>query len=107
MFHFLSDQVLGINGLVTFSNIVFLVAFSVRDVLMLRILAFVGEGMIVPYYYLQNETLWPPIFWSAAFMMVNVVRIVAEVLERRPVVLSAQEEQLYRVAFGLSTSETF
>jgi hypothetical protein len=36
MHELLADQVLGINGLVNFSNIVFLAAFSVRDVLKLR-----------------------------------------------------------------------
>jgi CRP-like cAMP-binding protein len=79
---------------------VFLVAFSVRDVLKLRILAIVGEGMTLPYYYLQTEKLWPPIFWGVAFMIVNVIRIAAIALERRPVVLSDREEQLYRVAFS-------
>jgi CRP-like cAMP-binding protein len=100
MYQFVADQVLGINGLVNLSNIVFLVAFSIRDVLMLRILSLVGEGVILPYYYFQNEKLWLPILWSAAFMMVNAVRIVAVILERRPVILSSREEQLYRVAFS-------
>jgi hypothetical protein len=42
MYQFVADQVLGINGFVNLSNIVFFVAFSVRDVLMLRILSLVG-----------------------------------------------------------------
>jgi CRP-like cAMP-binding protein len=100
MYELIENQVLGIDGWVNVSNIVFLVAFSTRDVLALRILAFVGEGLILPYYYLQTETLWAPIFWSLAFMAVNAVRIVATVLERRPVILSEKEEQLYRVAFS-------
>ncbi len=100
MYEFMSDQVLGISGLINLSNIVFLVAFSVRDVLRLRILAIVGEGLTLPYYYFQGEKLWPPIVWGAAFMLVNAVRVVAIGLERRPVVLSDKEEQLYRVAFS-------
>src|SRR5882757_9417858 len=100
MYEFVVDQVLGINGLINFSNIVFLVAFSVRDVLKLRILAIVGEGLTLPYYYFQGEKLWPPIFWGAAFMIVNTIRVVAIALKRRPVVLSDKEEQLYRVAFS-------
>jgi hypothetical protein len=63
-------------------------------------LSIVGEALILPYYYFQNETLWPPIFWGAAFMIVNAAHIVAMPLERRPVVLSDKEEQLYRVAFS-------
>jgi CRP-like cAMP-binding protein len=100
MYEFVSDQVLGIGGLINLSNVVFLVAYSVRDVLKLRILAVVGEGLTLPYYYFQNEKLWPPIFWGVAFMVVNVVRVVAAALERRPVVLSDNEEKLYRVAFS-------
>jgi CRP-like cAMP-binding protein len=100
MYGFVADQILGINGLVNVSNIVFLAAFSVRDVFKLRLLSIAGEALILPYYYFQNEKLWPPIFWGAAFMIVNAVRIVAMALERRPVVLSDNEEQLYRVAFS-------
>jgi CRP-like cAMP-binding protein len=100
MYEFVADQILGINGLVNFSNIVFLAAYSARDVLMLRVLSIFGEGLILPYYYFQDEKLWPPIFWGGAFMIVNAIRIVAMALERRPVVFSDKEEQLYRVAFS-------
>jgi hypothetical protein len=99
MYEFMSDQVLGISGLINLSNIVFLVAFSVRDVLKLRILAIIGEGLTLPYYYFQDQKLWPPIFWGVAFMIVNAIRVVAIALERRPVVLSDREEELHRLAF--------
>lgn len=99
MYELVANQVLGIDGLVNLSNIVFLVAFSVRDVLKLRILSFFGEAAILPYYYFQHETLWAPLLWSLAFMAVNGIRIVATALERRPVVLSEKEDQLYRIAF--------
>lgn len=100
MYALVADQIFGLNGLVNFSNIVFLAAYSVRNVLTLRILAIVGEGMTLPYYYYQDEKLWPPIYWGAAFMIVNAVRVVSIALERRPVVLSDKEEELYRVAFS-------
>lgn len=99
MYEFVADQVFGIDGLVNLSNIVFLVAYSVRDVLKLRVLSLIGEAVILPYYYFQHETLWPPLFWSVAFMAVNGVRIVATALERRPVVLTEKEDQLYGIAF--------
>jgi Popeye protein conserved region len=100
MHEFIVDQVLGINGLVNFSNIVFLVAFSVRDVLKLRVLSIIGEALTLPYYYFQDEKLWPPIFWGGAFIIVNAVRIVSMALERRPVVLDDKEDRLYRAAFS-------
>jgi hypothetical protein len=64
MYRFVADQILGINGLVNVSNIVFLATFSVRDVLKLRVLSIAGEALILPYYYFQNEKLWPPTFWG-------------------------------------------
>jgi len=100
MYELVADQVFGINGLVTLSNIVFLVAYSVRDVLKLRLLSLFGEAVILPYYYLQTEKLWPPIYWGMAFITVNAVRIVVTLRNRQPVVLSDKEEELYRVAFS-------
>ncbi|MRG54601.1 hypothetical protein GF108_03255 [Phyllobacterium sp. SYP-B3895] len=62
MYEVVANQVLGIEGLVNLSNILFLVVFSVRDILKLRLLSFFGEAAILPYYYFQHETLWAPLF---------------------------------------------
>ena len=97
---FLTNQIIGLNGLVNLSNLVFLLAFSVRDVLKLRVLSVASYCVILPYYYFQPEPLWPPIVWGAAFIVVNGVRIVILALERRPVVLSDKEEELYRLVFS-------
>jgi hypothetical protein len=96
----LTDQIFGLNGLVNLGNIAFLLAFSVRDVLKLRLLSLAADVVVLPYYYFQHIPLWPPIFWGAAFIIVNGVQIVILTLERRPVILSDKEEELYRVAFG-------
>ena len=98
--NFLAAQLFGLDGLINLANFVFLLAFSVRDVLTLRILAFVSDVLTVPYYYFQHKPLWTPIFWAVAFIIVNGVGIVTLILERRPVILGAREEELYRVAFG-------
>ena len=97
---FLSNQILGLNGLANLSNLGFLLAFSVRDVLKLRVLSVVSYCVILPYYLLQREPLWPPIFWGLAFIVVNGVQIAILIMERRPVVLSEREEELYRLAFN-------
>jgi CRP-like cAMP-binding protein len=107
MSEFVASQVFGLDGLVNLSNIVFIVAFSTRDVLRLRVLSLVGECIILPYYYFQKETLWSPVFWGVAFTAVNVVRIIALALERRPVVLGDQEEQLYHLAFSTVEKREF
>src|ERR1700733_14291415 len=98
--NFLAAQLFGLDGLLNLANLAFLLAFSVRDVLKLRILALVSDVLTVPYYYFQHKPLWTPIFWAVAFIIVNGVGIVTLILERRPVILGAREEELYRVAFG-------
>ncbi|MEJ0092947.1 MAG: hypothetical protein WDN46_05830 [Methylocella sp.] len=103
----LTDQIFGLNGLVNLSNLAFLLAFSVRDFLKLRILSFASDVMILPYYYFQHEPLWPPIFWAMAFMVVNGIRIVTLILDRRPVILTDKEEELHRVAFSSISKRDF
>jgi hypothetical protein len=97
---FLSVEIFGINGLVNISNLMFLVALCVRDVLWLRIISIASYFVILPYYYYHSEPLWPSIFWAMAFIIANGIRIALLVLERRPVVFSEQEEELYRIAFS-------
>jgi hypothetical protein len=97
---FLADQLLGLNGLVNLANFAFLLALSVRNVLWLRILSLASDVLVLPYYYFQHEPLWPPIFWGVAFIIVNCIQIVILALDRRPVILSDREEELYHVAFG-------
>jgi len=97
---FLVHQIFGLNGLVNLSNFAFLLGFAVRDFLKLRILLLASDIMVLPYYYFQHEPLWPPIFWGVAFIVVNGMRIVTLILDRRPIVLSDAEEELHRLAFG-------
>jgi hypothetical protein len=97
---FLTDQILGLNGLVNLANFAFLLALSVRDVLKLRILSLAADVLVLPYYYFQRQLLWPPIFWGVAFLIVNGVQIVILALDRQPIILSDKEEELYRVALG-------
>lgn len=100
MTDFLMRQLFGLNGLVNISNLMFLAAFSVRDVLKLRILSVLSYMVILPYYYFQPQTLWPPLMWGVAFILVNGARIAILLLERRPVVLSPSETELYKLGFS-------
>jgi hypothetical protein len=105
--NFLAAQFFGLDGLINLANFAFLLAFSVRGVLKLRILAFVSDVLTVPYYYFQHKPLWTPIFWAVAFIIVNGIGIVTLILEKRPVVLSDREDELYRVAFGCIEKREF
>ena len=88
-----------LNYLVHFSNILLLVAYSVRDILWLRWFAVAAALTNIPYFLLQGTVLWPPILWALVFTAINLYQIARLYLERRPVVLSEDEQKLYDLGF--------
>jgi len=85
--------------LVHFSNILMLVAYSVRDILWLRWFAVAAALTNIPYFLLQPTTLWPPVVWAGVFTTINLCQIARIYMERRPVALSEDERALYDLAF--------
>ncbi len=89
--------------LLDLANIIFVCAYSVRDVLWLRILTLIGTSSTIPYYYLQPAPLLAPIYWNLGFIALNAFWIVRLLLERRPVKMTEDEQRLYRLAFRVLT----
>jgi Popeye protein conserved region len=85
--------------LVHFSNVLLLVAYSVRDILWLRWFAVAAALTNIPYFLVQGTVLWPPVLWALVFTAINLYRITRIYMERRPVVLSAEEQKLYDLGF--------
>jgi hypothetical protein len=95
-----------VEYLVHFSNILLLVSYSVREILWLRWFAVAAAVANLPYYLSQTTVLWPPVIWGIVFMLINLYQIGRLYLERRPVVLSADEQRLYDLGFrGLRPRE--
>src|SRR5262249_24049935 len=92
-------QIQAIDYLVHFSNILLLVSYSVRDILWLRWFAVAAALTNMPYFLLQHTVLWPPVLWALVFTAINLYQISRIYLERRPVVLSPDEQRLYALAF--------
>jgi hypothetical protein len=88
-----------LDYLVHFSNVLLLVAYSVRDILWLRWFAVAAALTNIPYFLLQGTVLWPPILWALVFTAINLYQITRIYMERRPVVLSADEQTLYDLGF--------
>ena len=86
--------------LVHFSNILLLVSYSVRDILWLRWFAVAAALTNIPYFLVQETVLWPPVLWASVFTVINCFQIARIYAERRPVVLSADEQRLYDLAFS-------
>ncbi len=87
------------NYLVDLSSVLTLISFSVRSMVVLRFLAIGAQLTFIPYCLMQPTPLWTPIVWNLLFMGVNVVNLVILMLEKRPVVLNADEQKLYSLAF--------
>lgn len=81
------------------ANILLLIAYSVRDVLWLRLFAVAASLIAIPYYVFQPTMLWPPLAWSVVFAGINLFQSWLLFVERRPVKLTAEEEEIRRLAF--------
>jgi CRP-like cAMP-binding protein len=76
-----------------------LVSYSVRDILWLRWFAVAAALTNIPYFLFQHDILWPPVVWAMVFTAINLYQIARIYLERRPVVLSNDEQRLYDLGF--------
>src|SRR6185436_11226924 len=87
------------NSFLHLANVLYLVSYSVRDILWLRILTVIAIVSMMPYYYCQQVPLLAPICWQSLFLAVNLVQIGILILERRPVFLGDEELAIYRSVF--------
>jgi Popeye protein conserved region len=81
------------------ANILLLAAYSVRDILWLRVLAVASSLAAIPYFLLQPTPLWAAFGWSVLFTGINIFQTWRLVVERRPVKLTAEEEEVRRLVF--------
>ena len=93
--------------LVDLSSIFTLISFSVRSMLMLRILAIGAQLTFIPYCFFQPTPLWTPIAWNLLFLGVNIFNVVKLLLEKRPVIFNSEEEKLYNLEFKTLTPREF
>jgi hypothetical protein len=83
----------------TISNVLYLISYSVRDILWLRILTVVAASLLIPYYAMQMPPLRAAIEWGAVFIVINFYWIVRLMIERRPVHLTPDEARLRELSF--------
>ena len=81
------------------ANILLLVAYSVRDILWLRLFAVGASVVSIPYFLLQPTTLWAPLAWTIGFAGINMLQSWRLFMERQPVKLTAEEAEVRRLVF--------
>jgi hypothetical protein len=90
---------MNLNYFLNIANVILLVGYSVRDILWLRLLAVASSLMAIPYFALQPTPLRTPIIWSALFAVINLFQSWRLFVERRPVKLTPEEDEVRRLVF--------
>lgn len=82
-----------------FANLLFCLAYLVRDMAWLRAITILAASCTLPYFYYQTEPLYSALGWQLAFIVINGVNLTILLLERRPVSLSDEQRWLHERTF--------
>ena len=82
-----------------------LLAYLVRDQILLRGLIILGTIFYIVSYFLMEPPLWSALLWSLSFVVINVIMIVVIYSDRASFVMSEREAKLYQVFNSLSPGE--
>jgi Cyclic nucleotide-binding domain len=90
------------------ANVLYLISYLVKDIFILRFITVIATLTLVPFYLFQgNDPLWAPIVWAGIFTIVNVFQLFILFKERRPVILSAEDDEIYNKSFTAFTVKQF
>jgi hypothetical protein len=90
---------MNISYFIHVANVLLLVAYSVRDILWLRLFAVAAALISIPYFALQPTPLWEPLGWTVLFAGINGFQSCRLFFERRPVKLTPEEEDVRQLVF--------
>lgn len=81
------------------ANVLYLVAYLVRDILWLRVVT-LGAGLtLLAAFLTQPNPPWAAVAWNLVFFAINLVHVALLVRERRPVPLDAEEATIHQRLF--------
>ncbi|MYL24979.1 cyclic nucleotide-binding domain-containing protein [Halomonas alkaliantarctica] len=84
-----------------FANILFCLAYMVRDMAYLRAITILAASSTLPYFYFQTTPLYSAMVWQVAFIVINAFNLTVLLLQRRPVKLSDEEQWLKHTTLRL------
>ena len=95
-----ADQIL-----INTAYLIFLFALVVRDVLWLRIIMTIASFCWIAYAF-KVDSLSMQI-WNIVFTVINIYQVMVIIKERRPISLSAQQEEIYQDCFSVMSKRDF
>ena len=82
------------------ANVLYCLAYVVRDMVWLRTLTIIAAFATLPYFFGTAGTpLWSAIGWQAAFAGINLVNLYLLLQERRPADLTEDQQRLHELVF--------
>jgi len=81
------------------ANVMFLLSYTVRDILWLRLITLLAGASLILSFVLQPHPPTAAIVWQVIFLAINIVRIHLLIRERRPIPLAADEQHLANLVF--------
>jgi hypothetical protein len=82
-----------------------LLAYLVRDQILLRALIVLGTSFYVVNYFIMEPPLWSALLWSMSFIVINLIMIFVIYSDRASFIMSEREEKLYQVFNTLSPGD--
>jgi hypothetical protein len=83
-----------------FSFLLLALSFFMRDMLFLRLFAMAGQFVGVAFYFFTPKgPIWISMSWVALFFIINFIRIITLIIERRSVSFSDHEKELFQTVF--------
>jgi CRP-like cAMP-binding protein len=82
------------------ANVFLCLAYAVRNILWLRLLAIIAGICSLPYFYFQAEPLYSVLFWEVIFILVNAFNIIILIMEQRAVYLDVDQKYLHAMVFS-------
>ena len=100
------EHILNASLLVHLASFLYVIAFIVRNQLVLRSLVLLATVMYIIYYFIVPAVpLWDAIGWSIILGAANIYIIIQLILERTAFRLTEKEKALYRVFETINPGE--
>jgi len=61
--------------LIYFANMLYLVAYAVRDIMHLRMLTIVATCCLAVYFYNQAQPMMTVVYWNIFFLLLNAAQL--------------------------------
>lgn len=89
------------TGLFFFANLLFCLAYIVRDMAYLRAITILAALSTLPYFYFLETPLYSALGWQLAFIVINAFNLTVLLLARRPVALDDDQRWLHQHTFRM------